>query len=68
MSYKLPVVSGEEMVKYLARYGFIPRRQTSSHVVMQKGWYAERMAGLFRTSASGAEERHPKRHPQTGRD
>ncbi|MEN6514596.1 type II toxin-antitoxin system HicA family toxin [Methanoculleus sp.] len=26
------------MVKYLAWYGFIPRRQTSSHVVMQKGW------------------------------
>ncbi len=38
MSYKLPVVSGEEMVKYLARYGFIPQRQTSSHVVVQKGW------------------------------
>ena len=38
MSYKLPVVSGEEMVTYLARYGFIPKRQTSSHVVVQKEW------------------------------
>jgi len=26
------------MVKYLARYGFIPQRQTSSHVAVQKGW------------------------------
>ncbi len=38
MSHKLPVVSGEEMVKYPARHGFVPQRQTSSHVVVQKGW------------------------------
>jgi predicted RNA binding protein YcfA (HicA-like mRNA interferase family) len=38
MSHKLPVVSGEGLVKYLARHGFIPRRQTSSHVVVQKEW------------------------------
>ena len=38
MSLKLPVLSGEEMVKYLARCGFIPQRQTSSHVVVQKEW------------------------------
>jgi len=38
MSYELSVVSGEEMIKYLARYGFIPKWQTSSPVVMQKEW------------------------------
>ena len=38
MSYRLPVISGEEMVKYLARSGFVPQRQTSSHVVAQKEW------------------------------
>ncbi|WP_346434964.1 type II toxin-antitoxin system HicA family toxin [uncultured Methanoculleus sp.] len=26
------------MVKYLARSGFVPQRQTSSHVVVQKEW------------------------------
>jgi predicted RNA binding protein YcfA (HicA-like mRNA interferase family) len=26
------------MVKYLAKRGFSPRRQTSSHVVVQKEW------------------------------
>ena len=38
MSPKLPVLSGEEMVKYLVRCGFSPRRQTASHVVVQKEW------------------------------
>jgi predicted RNA binding protein YcfA (HicA-like mRNA interferase family) len=38
MSHKLPVVSGEELVKYLSRQGFIPQRQTASHVVVQKEW------------------------------
>ena len=38
MSHKLPVISGEDLVKYLAKRGFEARRQTSSHVVMQKEW------------------------------
>ncbi len=38
MSHKLPVVSGEEMVKFLAHRGFTAKRQTTSHVVMQKEW------------------------------
>ena len=38
MSHKLPVVSGEEMVRYLSKQGFEAKRQTSSHVVVQKEW------------------------------
>jgi predicted RNA binding protein YcfA (HicA-like mRNA interferase family) len=38
MSRKLPVISGEDLVKYLARQGFEAKRQTSSHVVVQKEW------------------------------
>jgi len=38
MSRKLPVISGEKMVKILARQGFEIRRQTSSHIVVQKEW------------------------------
>ncbi|MFA7694498.1 MAG: type II toxin-antitoxin system HicA family toxin [Methanoregula sp.] len=38
MSHRLPVISGEDLVKYLVRCGFTPRRQTSSHVVVQKEW------------------------------
>ncbi|WP_366144228.1 type II toxin-antitoxin system HicA family toxin [Methanoregula sp.] len=38
MSHKLPVISGEELVKYLAKQGFEIRRQTSSHIVVQKEW------------------------------
>jgi len=38
MSHKLPVISGEDLVKYLAKQGFEAKRQTSSHVVMQKEW------------------------------
>ncbi|WP_199483990.1 type II toxin-antitoxin system HicA family toxin [Methanoregula formicica] len=38
MSYKLPVISGEELVKYLAKQGFEIKRRTSSHVVVQKEW------------------------------
>ena len=38
MSRKLPVISGEDMVKFLFSQGFETRRQTSSHVVVQKEW------------------------------
>ena len=38
MSHKLPVISGEDLVKYLAKQGFEAKRQTSSHVIMQKQW------------------------------
>jgi predicted RNA binding protein YcfA (HicA-like mRNA interferase family) len=38
MSRKLPVVSGENMVKYLIKQGFTVRRQTSSHIIVQKEW------------------------------
>jgi predicted RNA binding protein YcfA (HicA-like mRNA interferase family) len=38
MSHKLPVISGEDLVRYLAKHGFEVRRQTSSHVVVQKEW------------------------------
>jgi predicted RNA binding protein YcfA (HicA-like mRNA interferase family) len=38
MSRKLPVISGEDMVKYLVKQGFIVRRQTSSHIVVQNAW------------------------------
>ena len=36
MSRKLPVISGEDMVKYLVKQGFTVRRQTSSHIIVQK--------------------------------
>jgi predicted RNA binding protein YcfA (HicA-like mRNA interferase family) len=38
MSHKLPIISGEDLVKYLAKNGFEAKRQTSSHVVVQKEW------------------------------
>ncbi len=38
MSRKLPVISGEDMVKFLVRQGFLVKRQTASHVVVQKEW------------------------------
>ena len=38
MSHKLPVISGEDLVKYLTKHGFEAKRQTSSHVVVQKEW------------------------------
>ena len=38
MSHKLPVVSGEDMVKFLIKHDFAVRRQTSSHIIMQKEW------------------------------
>ena len=38
MSHKLPVISGEDLVTYLAKHDFEAKRQTSSHVVMQKEW------------------------------
>ena len=36
MSSKLPVLSGEKLIKILVRKGFAIRRQSGSHVVMQK--------------------------------
>ena len=38
MSHKLPLLSGEDLVKYLSKQGFDVKRQTSSHVVVQKEW------------------------------
>ncbi|MDP3396540.1 MAG: hypothetical protein Q8S57_07760 [Methanoregula sp.] len=38
MSHKLPVISGEDLVKYLANHDFDAKRQTSSHVIVQKEW------------------------------
>jgi predicted RNA binding protein YcfA (HicA-like mRNA interferase family) len=38
MSHKLPVVFGEDRVKFLIKQGFTLRRQTSSHIIVQKEW------------------------------
>jgi len=38
MSVKLPVISGERLIKILIREGFTVRRQAGSHVVLQKGF------------------------------
>ncbi len=37
MSVKLPVISGEQLIKILAKLGFSVKRQAGSHVVLQKG-------------------------------
>ena len=37
MSVKLPVISGEQLIKILVRNGFSVRRQAGSHVVLLKG-------------------------------
>jgi predicted RNA binding protein YcfA (HicA-like mRNA interferase family) len=37
MSVKLPVISGDRLIKILVREGFAVRRQTGSHIVLQKG-------------------------------
>jgi len=37
MSVKLPVISGEQLIKILVRKGFVVQRQAGSHVVLQKG-------------------------------
>lgn len=37
MSVKLPVISGQRMIKILVREGFSIRRHAGSHVVVQKG-------------------------------
>ena len=37
MSAKLPVISGERLIKILVRKGFSVKRQAGSHVVLQKG-------------------------------
>jgi len=36
MSAKLPVLSGKQLIKILAKKGFIIRRQSGSHVILQK--------------------------------
>jgi predicted RNA binding protein YcfA (HicA-like mRNA interferase family) len=36
MSPKLPVISGEKLIKILVKKGFIIRRQTGSHIVLHK--------------------------------
>ena len=36
MSARLPVLSGTNLIKILVQKGFIIRRQSGSHVVMQK--------------------------------
>jgi predicted RNA binding protein YcfA (HicA-like mRNA interferase family) len=38
MSNKLPVLSGERLIKILIKHGFTPMRQSGSHVVLQKGY------------------------------
>ena len=38
MSVRLPVISGERLIKILVREGFSVRRQSGSHVVLQKGY------------------------------
>jgi predicted RNA binding protein YcfA (HicA-like mRNA interferase family) len=38
MSVKLPIISGERLIKILVRKGFSVRRQAGSHVVLQKGY------------------------------
>ncbi len=38
MSHKLPIVSGEKLIKFLSKRGFEIRRQSSSHIVLQKDW------------------------------
>lgn len=38
VSHQLPVSSGEDLVKQLARLGFATKGQTSGHDVMQKDW------------------------------
>jgi predicted RNA binding protein YcfA (HicA-like mRNA interferase family) len=37
MSVKLPVISGERLIKILVKNGFSVKRQARSHVVLQKG-------------------------------
>jgi predicted RNA binding protein YcfA (HicA-like mRNA interferase family) len=37
MSVKLPVISGERLIKILVKKGFSVQRQSGSHVVLQKG-------------------------------
>jgi predicted RNA binding protein YcfA (HicA-like mRNA interferase family) len=36
MSARLPVLSGAKLIKILVQEGFVFRRQSGSHVVMQK--------------------------------
>jgi predicted RNA binding protein YcfA (HicA-like mRNA interferase family) len=36
MSARLPILSGIQLIKILAKKGFIIRRQSGSHVILQK--------------------------------
>ena len=36
MKEKLPIVSGYETVKALARFGFVTKRRSGSHIILQK--------------------------------
>jgi predicted RNA binding protein YcfA (HicA-like mRNA interferase family) len=36
MSVKLPVISGEKLIKILVKRGLVIQRQSGSHVVLQK--------------------------------
>jgi predicted RNA binding protein YcfA (HicA-like mRNA interferase family) len=36
--HKIPVVSVEDRVRFLVKQGFTVRRQTSSHIIVQKEW------------------------------
>jgi predicted RNA binding protein YcfA (HicA-like mRNA interferase family) len=38
MSVKLPVISGERLIKILVKKVFSVRRQAGSHVVLQRGF------------------------------
>ena len=38
MPHKLPVTSGADLITYLAKHGYNAKRQTSSHVFVQKEW------------------------------
>jgi predicted RNA binding protein YcfA (HicA-like mRNA interferase family) len=37
MSVKLPMISGEKLIKILVKRVFVIQRQSGSHVVLQKG-------------------------------
>jgi predicted RNA binding protein YcfA (HicA-like mRNA interferase family) len=38
MSHKLPVIAGEDLVRYLAKHEFEIKRHSASHIVVQKEW------------------------------
>ncbi|MDO9550740.1 MAG: type II toxin-antitoxin system HicA family toxin [Methanoregula sp.] len=63
ISLKLPVIAGEDLVKYLAKQGFEIKRQSASHVVVQKEWRV-----FFSPAPPGTKEGNLDRYSQTGRD